>query len=77
MKINEHRTLLLAGLAAAGIAAVAAYAGETITYSYDARGRLVKVARTGTVNNNVTANYSYDKADNRTNVNVASPNPPP
>jgi RHS Repeat len=61
----------------AALCAAAAIAGETITYSYDARGRLVKVARTGTVNNNVTADYKYDKADNRTNVNVASPNPPP
>ena len=49
-------------------------AAETITYTYDARGRLVKVVRTGSVNNNVSANYSYDKADNRTNVNVVSPN---
>ena len=58
-------------------AAITAWASETITYTYDSRGRLVKVKREGTVNNNVTANYSYDKADNRTNVNVASPNPPP
>ncbi len=57
--------------------AAAAYATETITYSYDARGRLVKVARTGSVNNNVSAEYKYDKGDNRTNVNVVSPNPPP
>ena len=64
------------GLCLAG-AAIAAWAAETITYTYDARGRLVKVVHTGTVNNNVSANYSYDKADNRTNVNVASPNPPP
>jgi uncharacterized protein (DUF697 family) len=63
--------LLLAG------AAIAAMATETITYSYDARGRLVRVVRTGSVNNNVSANYSYDKADNRTNVNVVSPNSPP
>jgi hypothetical protein len=63
--------LLLAG------AAIAAMASETITYSYDARGRLVRVVRSGTVNNGVTANYSYDKADNRTNVNVVSPNSPP
>ena len=60
-----------------GFFAVAALAGETIAYSYDSRGRLVKVVRTGTVNNNVNANYNYDKADNRTNVNVASPNSPP
>jgi hypothetical protein len=54
--------------------AAAAYAAETITYSYDARGRLVKVVRTGDVNNNVSADYKYDKGDNRTNVNVVSPN---
>ena len=63
--------LLLAG------AAIAAMASETITYTYDARGRLVRVVRAGSVNNNVSANYSYDKADNRTNVNVVSPNAPP
>jgi hypothetical protein len=48
----------------------AASATETITYTYDARGRLVKVVRTGTVNNNVQACYKLDKADNRTNVKV-------
>jgi YD repeat-containing protein len=67
---------LLIGLALAALAATA-MAGETIAYQYDARGRLVRVVRTGTVNNGVSANYSYDKADNRTVVNVASPNPPP
>lgn len=56
----------------------AAYATETITYSYDARGRLIQVARTGTVNNNVTTNYVYDKADNRqSKTTTGSPNPPP
>lgn len=54
--------------------AAAAIASETIIYKYDGRGRLVRVERSGTVNNNVTANYAYDKADNRTNVNVVSPN---
>jgi len=67
--------ILLTGAALA--AAAAAVAAETITYSYDARGRLIGVARSGTVNNGVSTNYSYDKADNRTNVNVISPNPPP
>ena len=46
---------------------VAAYASETINYTYDARGRLVQVNHTGTVNNNVVTNYTIDKADNRTN----------
>ena len=63
--------------AAALLCAAAAMATETITYTYDARGRLVRVVRTGSVNNNVSANYSYDKADNRTNVNIVSPNAPP
>ena len=56
----------------------AAYAAETINYSYDARGRLVQVNRTGTINNNVVTNYAYDKADNRQNKTTSgSPNPPP
>ncbi len=60
-------------LAAAGIALVAiaaAEASETLTYSYDARGRLVRVQHNGSVNANVVTNYSYDKADNRTLKNV-------
>jgi hypothetical protein len=60
-------------LAAAGIALVAiaaAEASETLNYSYDARGRLVRVTHSGSVNNNVSTNYSYDKADNRTLKNV-------
>lgn len=56
------------------LAVVGAHASETITYTYDTRGRLVKVERSGTVNNNVKAEYVYDKGNNRTNVNVISPN---
>lgn len=53
-------------------------AAETQTFTYDAKGRLIKVVRTGTVNNNVTADYVHDKADNRKNKKVTnSPNPPP
>lgn len=43
----------------------AAYAAETINYSYDARGRVVQVNHSGTVNANVVTNYSLDRADNR------------
>jgi YD repeat-containing protein len=57
---------------------VAAYAAETITYTYDARGRIKTVAHSGTVNNNVVTNYVYDKADNRSSkATTGSPNPPP
>jgi hypothetical protein len=53
-------------------------AAETITYTYDAKGRLVKVVRTGTVNNNVIYDYVLDKANNRKKVKVTnSTNPPP
>ena len=51
-------------------AAVAASASETITYTYDAKGRLILVTHAGTVNNNVIANYTFDAADNRKNIKV-------
>lgn len=68
-----HRTL--AGLTVAILVmTTAVMASETVIYTYDARGRLVKVERKGSVNNNVSAEYKYDRGDNRTNVNVVSPN---
>ena len=58
--------------------ATVADAAETITYKYDAKGRLIEVKRTGTVNNNVTTTYSHHKADNRKNLTTTgSPNAPP
>src|SRR5262245_61704942 len=48
-------------------------AGETISYTYDALGRLVAVTRTGTVNNGASATYTYDPANNRTNVTTTAP----
>jgi hypothetical protein len=64
--------LLTTGLGSAALAA------ETITYTYDARGRLIQVGRSGTVNNGVTTTHSFDKADNRTTkMTTGSPNPPP
>ncbi|HET9638268.1 MAG TPA: hypothetical protein VFP12_03595 [Allosphingosinicella sp.] len=76
--MRQKYNCVLVAAGAAVVAASAAMAAETIVYTYDAKGRLVKVERSGTVNNNVTANYSHDKVDNRTNVTVTgSPNPPP
>ena len=61
-----------------GAAPALAIAAETINYTYDAKGRLVKVVRTGTVNNGVNTTYTYDRADNRTNKSTTgSPNPGP
>jgi len=48
-----------------------ASANETIAYSYDAKGRLVQVSRSGSVNGGLTTSYSHDKADNRTAKSTA------
>jgi hypothetical protein len=73
--------MTIARIAALGLmllCASPAYSAETVTYTYDAKGRLTKVVRTGTVNNNVTVEYEHDKADNRTRLKTTnSPNPPP
>lgn len=73
------KKLVVAGTSIILLASAAvAHASETVTYSYDAKGRLVRAVRTGTVNNNVTTDYEHDKADNRTRVKtINSPNPPP
>lgn len=67
-------------LVSAALCSSTAHAGETVTYNYDAKGRLVKVVHTGTVNNNVQTTYTHDKAENRKNTTTTgSPNatPPP
>ena len=78
MPRRPDRTTLI--LIAAGIAAVPALAiaNETITYRYDAKGRLVRIERSGTINNNVATNYSFDRADNRLGkTTTGSPNSGP
>ncbi len=70
----------IAAMAAVVALAIAgrAHAAETISYTYDEHGRLVKVERTGSVNYGVKADYEYDDADNRKRRTVTgSPNPPP
>lgn len=76
------RHSLAVALATLAIAAVGlsfvdkAHSAETIAYTYDAKGRLVKVARSGSVNNGVTTEYAHDKADNRKKVKTSgSTNP--
>lgn len=71
MRISATAFILAAGLFVAGMA----QAAETVTYTYDAKGRLIKVVHSGTVNNGVTVDYTHDAADNRTNVKTTgSPN---
>jgi len=72
--------LVVLAASMAGMAAAAPYEGaplgnEIINYTYDARGRLTNVTHAGSVNNNLQANYTYDKTENRVTLNVTgSPN---
>jgi YD repeat-containing protein len=72
--MKEYQVVVVAAFIALPSVAQAA---ETIAYSYDARGRLVKVVRTGTVNNNVQVVYTHDKANNRKTVVVTGSSNPP
>src|SRR3546814_9400868 len=73
--LSRIRLAALVVLSAAAVAGIAD-ATETIAYSYDAHGRLVKVVHTGTVNNNVQVQYTHDDADNRKTVTVTgAPSP--
>ena len=70
------KVIMLVAIASLGAVATMSYASETITYTYDARGRVISVAHDGTVNDNVIVNYTYDDADNRKNLNVAGSTTP-
>jgi hypothetical protein len=52
-----------------------ARAGETITYTYDALGRLVAAQNSGTVNNGQNVSVAYDAAGNRTSYTVTGAGP--
>ncbi len=65
--MSRTKKFALATLAI-GLMGLTASANESVTYTYDARGRLIKVVHAGTVNNNNQVCYKLDKAGNRTNV---------
>jgi len=52
-----------------------AWATETITYTYDALGRLVQAAHSGSVNNGQQTTYTLDPASNRTNTTTTGAAP--
>jgi len=64
MRIGLYATFLAFGFS------TTAQATETVTYTYDARGRVVTVVHSGTVNNGVSTTYTSDNADNRTQVST-------
>lgn len=75
--MRTKSALFLQAMVLASLWPTVASSSETVSYEYDAKGRLVRVVRSGTVNNNVTVEYEHDKADNRTRAKTTnSPNPP-
>ncbi len=83
----RRKTAVLLG-AAIGILQVASpgQASETVTYTYDALGRLVSASSAGTVNNGLANSLCYDAAGNRTQyrssaagslADCTAPPPPP
>jgi len=55
----------------ASMAVTRADASETITYSYDALGRLTQASSSGTVNNGLSIATAYDNANNRSSHTVS------
>jgi YD repeat-containing protein len=74
MRTGGARFFLATSLAAL---TASAEAGETVTYSYDALGRLTGTASSGTVNNGVETGIAYDPAGNRAAYNVTGASAPP
>jgi hypothetical protein len=61
------RRLKLVSLAVAAIFAFApvAYASSTVSYAYDARGRLIAVTLSGGAHSGASIQYTYDTGNNR------------
>lgn len=61
----------------ATFAATAALAAETVTYTYDSKGRLVRVDRNVSPGGKLKSSteYTYDKVHNRTRVQTTLPPP--
>lgn len=61
MRRNRRVIALVAALTPLAMA----HAAETITYTYDAQGRVIQVQSTGSANGPSTTTYQYDAAHNR------------
>lgn len=70
MRIMNYIRLLIA--AAFTTVAVPAVSAEAIKYTYDSRGRLIKVETQGGPANGATTTYRHDAASNRTNVTTTN-----
>ena len=59
-----------------GLAPGLARAAETVSYTYDAQGRVVRVVSTGSTGSTAgpsTTTYQYDKVHNRVRKTVTKP----
>jgi hypothetical protein len=77
MRKSNKRTIIVCGVIG-GLAAIlisSAFATETITFTYDALGRLTQSAHAGTVNNGQQTTYTLDAAGNRTNTTTSGAAP--
>jgi hypothetical protein len=73
MAMRQDLSGTISGLALATVALMAATpaaAAETVTYTYDVHGRLVKVERQRDAADETTTDYGHDQADNRTRKKV-------
>jgi hypothetical protein len=69
MKSSKVISILVAGICGAA----SAHAAQTVSYGYDALGRLTEVQILGGPGSGVTEAYQYDAAGNRLNYNVTAP----
>jgi YD repeat-containing protein len=71
------RHALLAGTAFVLLQGTPTFAAETVTYKYDALGRLKQVTKTGGPATGQQTTTTYDPAGNRTNQTTTGAPPPP
>lgn len=64
-------------LALAALSQFPAIAQDTVTYTYDALGRLVATSTTGGPNGGTSVGTCFDRAGNRTRYDVRTPSPAP
>lgn len=63
-------------LAIFGLVIAPASATETVTYTYDALGRVTQSSHTGSVNSGLQTTYTHDPASNRTNTTTTGASSP-
>ncbi len=71
MIISALKGFLIVCASMAILSGSGAMAAETVTYTYDAKGRLTKVTLSGGPNHGAKTEYEHDKASNRKRVKTS------